>query len=55
MDVMSFRLPYIFSTMPGRKPLWDIFLPQIQGKDFVPVLDGGTALVTVKQVAETTT
>lgn len=54
MDVMSLRLPYIFGTMPGRKPLWEMFLPQIQGKDFVPVLGGGTAMVTAKQVAEAT-
>ncbi|SDY21959.1 Nucleoside-diphosphate-sugar epimerase [Evansella caseinilytica] len=54
MDVMVLRLPYIFGTMPGRKPLWEAFLPQVQGKDFVPVLGGGTAMVTVKQVAEAT-
>lgn len=54
MDVMSLRLPYIFGTMPGRTPLWTMFLPQIQGKDFVPVLGGGTAMVTVKQVAQAT-
>src|SRR5690625_2972346 len=54
MDVMSLRLPYIFGTMPGRKPLWEMFLPQIQDKEFVPVLAGGTAMVTVKQVAEAT-
>ncbi len=54
MDVMSLRLPYIFGTMPGRDPLWTMFLPQIEGKDVVPVLGGGTAMVTVKQVAEAT-
>ncbi|MBW8350051.1 NAD-dependent epimerase/dehydratase family protein [Bacillus sp. IITD106] len=54
MDVMSLRLPYIFGTMPGRTPLWTMFLPQIQGKDSVPVLGGGTAMVTVKQVAQAT-
>ncbi|WP_284139373.1 MULTISPECIES: NAD-dependent epimerase/dehydratase family protein [unclassified Virgibacillus] len=54
MDVMTLRLPYIFGTMPGRTPLWKMFLPQIQGKEFVPVLGGGTAMVTVKQVAEAT-
>ncbi|WP_062349983.1 NAD-dependent epimerase/dehydratase family protein [Bacillus kwashiorkori] len=52
MDVMSLRLPYIFGTMPGRKPLWQMFLTQIQGKEFVPVLGGGTAMVTTQQVAE---
>lgn len=54
MDVMSLRLPYIFGTMPGRTPLWTMFFPQIQGKDFVPVLAGGTAMVTAQQVAEAT-
>lgn len=52
MDVMILRLPYIFGTMPGRKPLWEMFLPQIQGNEFVPVLGGGSAMITVKQVAE---
>ncbi len=54
MDVMSLRLPYIFGTMPGRTPLWTMFFPQIQDKDFVPVLGGGTAMVTAQQVAEAT-
>ncbi|WP_182199980.1 NAD-dependent epimerase/dehydratase family protein [Paraliobacillus salinarum] len=54
MDVMSIRLPYIFGTMPGRTPLWSMFLPEIQGKDVVPVLSGGTAMVTVQQVADAT-
>ena len=44
----------IFGTMPGRTPLWSMFLPEIEGKDVVPVLAGGTAMVTVKQVAEAT-
>lgn len=54
MDVMSLRLPYIFGTMPGRTPLWKMFLQQIQGKELVPVLGGGTAMVTVRQVAQAT-
>ncbi len=52
MDVMSIRLPYIFGTMPGRTPLWSVFVDQIRGQAFVPVLGGGTAMVTVRQVAE---
>lgn len=52
MSVMSLRLPYIFGTMPGRTPLWKSFLPQVQGKDVVPVLQGSTAMVTTQQVAE---
>lgn len=52
VDVMSLRLPYIFGTMPFRTPLWKRFVQRVQGEDFVPVLGGGTAMVTAKQVAE---
>ncbi|MNW40634.1 NAD dependent epimerase/dehydratase family protein [compost metagenome] len=52
MDVMSLRLPYIFGLMPGRKPLWSVFVEQVRNQAFVPVLSGGTAMVTVQQVAE---
>lgn len=52
MDVMSLRLPYIFGTMPGRMPLWKMFTDQIKGRPFFPSLKGGTAMVTVEQVAE---
>lgn len=54
MTVTALRLPYIFGTMPGRDPLWGMFLPYIQGREVVPVLQGGTAMVTVQQVAEAT-
>lgn len=54
MDVMILRLPYIFGTMPGRTPLWSMFLPNVLDKEFVHVLGGGTAMVTVQQVAEAT-
>lgn len=52
MDVMSLRLPYIFGTMPGRMPLWKMFTDQIKGQSVFPALKGGTAMVTVEQVAE---
>ncbi|SEA60391.1 NAD(P)-dependent oxidoreductase [Paenibacillus sp. 276b] len=52
MDVMSLRLPYIFGQMPGRTPLWTMFVDQVRDQSFVPVLGGGTAMVTVQQVAE---
>ncbi|MDE1547797.1 NAD-dependent epimerase/dehydratase family protein [Jeotgalibaca caeni] len=52
MDVMSLRLPYIFGTMPGRMPLWKMFTDQIKGRPVFPSLKGGTAMVTVEQVAE---
>lgn len=52
MTVTSLRLPYIFGTMPGRMPLWKMFVDQIRGKEVFPSLKGGTAMVTVEQVAE---
>lgn len=52
MTVTSIRLPYIFGTMPGRMPLWKMFADQIKDKPVYPALKGGTAAVTVEQVAE---
>lgn len=52
MIVTSLRLPYIFGTMSGRMPLWKMYTDQVKGKSVYPVLKGGTAMVTVKQVAE---
>lgn len=52
MDVTSLRLPYIFGTMPGRPPLWKMFMDQIKDQAVYPTLAGGTAMVTVQQVAE---
>ena len=52
MTVTSLRLPYIFGTMPGRTPLWTMFVEQIRDKAVFPALKGGTAMVTVQQVAE---
>lgn len=52
MDVMSLRLPYIFGTMPGRMPLWKMFTDQIKDRSVFPAPLGGTAMVTVEQVAE---
>lgn len=52
MTVTSIRLPYIFGTMPGRMPLWKMFSDQIKDKPVFPALKGGTAAVTVEQVAE---
>lgn len=51
MVVTSLRLPYIFGLIPGRMPLWKMFTDQIKGKDVFPALQGGTTMVTAKQVA----
>lgn len=54
MDVTTIRLPYIFGTMPGRMPLWTMFVDRVINQDVVSVLGGGTAAVTSQQVAEAT-
>ncbi|OAB40462.1 NAD-dependent epimerase/dehydratase family protein [Paenibacillus antarcticus] len=54
MDVMSIRLPYIFGVMPGRMPLWTMFVNRLKDQKVVSVLGGGTAMVTAQQVAEAT-
>ncbi|MDO5663122.1 MAG: NAD-dependent epimerase/dehydratase family protein, partial [Brachybacterium sp.] len=53
MTVTSLRLPYIFGTMPGRMPLWSMFVEQIRGREVFPAHEGGiTAAVTTRQVAQ---
>lgn len=53
MTVTSLRLPYIFGTMPGRIPLWEMFVEQIRGQQAFPAHEGGvTAAVTTRQVGQ---
>lgn len=52
MDVMVLRLPYIFGTMPGVMPLWKMFIDQIKDQETFYSGMGGTAMVTVEQVAQ---
>jgi len=56
LDAMVLELPYIFGTMPGRKPLWtfllDILKNEFGATVFYPKRRGGTAMVTVAQVAK---
>jgi dihydroflavonol-4-reductase len=52
MDVMSLRLPYIFGSMPGRVPLWSMFVDIVRSQpEMVAVAAGATGSVTVGQVA----
>lgn len=53
MDVMTLRLPYIFGTMPGRIPLWQMFIDIVRSQpEVVGVAGGKTSAVTVTQVAQ---
>jgi len=55
MDVAVLELPYIFGTQPGRKPVWTILIDQLSAMPFGVTMypKGGTAMLTVRQVAET--
>lgn len=52
-DVAVLELPYIFGAQPGRKPVW-VFLVEMIRKMKIATFwpKGGTAMVTVKQVAQ---
>ena len=54
MDVMILELPYIFGSMPERKPIWrDVFLSKFENMKTVYLPKGGTVMVHVKDVART--
>ena len=55
MDVAVLELPYIFGTQPGRKPVWTILIDQLSAMPFGVTMypKGGTAMLTVRQVAQT--
>ncbi len=54
MAVSVLELPYIFGTQPGRKPVWVILIEQLSKMPVVTMYPkGGTAMLTVRQVAET--
>lgn len=53
MAVMTLRLPYIFGQMPGRMPLWEMFVNRVAATEgAVHVQRGSTSAVTVRQVAQ---
>jgi dihydroflavonol-4-reductase len=45
------ELPYIFGIQNGRKPVWTIFVKQFEKPKIIFFTKGGTAMVTVNQVA----
>lgn len=51
-SVVVLELPYIFGTVPGRKPLWNVLLDQINAHKTVFYTKGGTTMVTAKQVGQ---
>jgi nucleoside-diphosphate-sugar epimerase len=54
MSVAVLELPYIFGTQPGRKPVWVILIEQLSKMPVVTMYPkGGTAMLTVRQVAQT--
>jgi len=55
MSVAVLELPYIFGTQPGRRPVWTIFTDRLTAMPFGVTMypRGGTAMLTVRQVAQT--
>ncbi|MBP9676022.1 MAG: NAD(P)-dependent oxidoreductase [Anaerolineaceae bacterium] len=52
-DVAVLELPYIFGTLPGRKPVWTFLVEQIRGmKKATMYPRGGTTMVTAHQVGQ---
>ncbi|MBU1118885.1 NAD-dependent epimerase/dehydratase family protein [Patescibacteria group bacterium] len=52
LDLMILELPYIFGSMPGRKPLWCPLITYIQSFPVLLYPKGGTNMITVEHVAE---
>jgi nucleoside-diphosphate-sugar epimerase len=52
MLVAVLELPYIFGSMPGRKPLWTPLIKYVDSKAPLFYTTGGTAMVSVQHVAE---
>lgn len=53
MDVAVLELPYIFGAQKGRKPVWTFMVEMIRKmKGATYWCEGGTAMVTVRQVGE---
>ena len=53
METMILELPYIFGTMPERKPLWkEAFLDRLLIMNPVLYPDGGSSMICVENVAE---
>lgn len=51
-QISVLELPYIFGTVPGRRPMWTVILDQINKYKTVFYTKGGTTMVTAKQVGQ---
>ncbi|WP_262123136.1 NAD-dependent epimerase/dehydratase family protein [Anaerococcus sp. Marseille-Q5996] len=52
MNVSVLRLPQIFGTMPGKVPLWSMFVDMLRNQEFMPVTSGGFATITASAVGQ---
>lgn len=52
LAVVALEFPYIFGTMPGKKPLWTPLLQYLKKSPIIFFLKGGTTMVSVEHVAE---
>jgi len=52
MSVCILELPYIFGSMPGRKPIWKPLITYIRSTPVVFYTNGGTNCISVEHIAE---
>jgi nucleoside-diphosphate-sugar epimerase len=52
MDAMVLELPYIFGSMPGRKPIWTPLLNYIASTPVIFYTHGGTNCIAVEHIGE---
>jgi nucleoside-diphosphate-sugar epimerase len=52
IDVMVLELPFIFGSMPGRRPLWAPLIRYIASPAPLFAIEGGTNMIAVTRVAE---
>jgi nucleoside-diphosphate-sugar epimerase len=52
MSVCILELPYIFGSMPGRKPIWKPLITYIRSTPVVFYTHGGTNCISVEHIAE---
>lgn len=52
LSVCVLELPYIFGSMPGRKPLWSPLIAYLRSPWPIFYTKGGTSMVAVERVAE---
>ncbi len=52
LEIVILELPYVFGSMPGKKPLWSPLVKFIDKSPIIPHSRGGTNIVSVNHIAK---